>query len=148
MDTQVPVYRATVETDVYSEWHRTPCWVLCTAVKTSLWISIGNTNHMEMDVLCLQHLLSVLTLSVVGDSLVLKVVPLDPSASAVLTNVKFLSKRVLQEKARKEVINLKRKIADVSKNLEFRSRAFIYRLPRTSRSSNVLSFYLYSLEWA
>jgi hypothetical protein len=54
---------------------------------------------MEMDILCLQHLLSALTLSVVVDSLALKVVPLDPSASAVLTNVKFLSKRVLQEKS-------------------------------------------------
>jgi hypothetical protein len=56
---------------------------------------------MEMDVPCLQHLLSALTLSVGVDSLVLKVVPLDPSASAVLTNVKFLSKRVLQEKSSK-----------------------------------------------
>jgi hypothetical protein len=54
---------------------------------------------MEMDIPCLQHLLSALTLSVVVDSLALKVVPLDPSASAVLTNVKFLSKRVLQEKS-------------------------------------------------
>ena len=63
---------------------------------------------MEMDEPCLQHLLSALTLSVVVDSLVLKVVPLDPSASAVLTNVKFLSKRVLQEKkARQEMINQK-----------------------------------------
>ena len=53
---------------------------------------------MEMDVPCLQRLLSALTLSVVVDSLALKVVQLDPSASAVLTNVKFLSKRVLQEK--------------------------------------------------
>ena len=62
---------------------------------------------MEMDVPCLQHRLSALTLSVVVDSLVLKVVPLDPSASAVLTNVKFLSKRVFRKKARKEVINQK-----------------------------------------
>ena len=38
---------------------------------------------MEMDVPCLQRLLSALTLSVVVDSLALKVVPLDPSASAV-----------------------------------------------------------------
>jgi hypothetical protein len=90
MDTQVPVYGATIETDVYSEWHRTPCWVLCTAVKTCLQISIGITNHMEMDVPCLQHLLSALTLSEAVDSLVLKVVPLDPSASAVLTVLKFL----------------------------------------------------------
>ena len=90
MNTQVPVYRATIEADIYSEWHGTPCWVLRTAVKTSLEISIGITNHMEMGILCLQHLPFALALQVVAGSLVLKVVPLDPSAPAALTVVKFL----------------------------------------------------------
>lgn len=36
MDTEIPVVRGTVETKVDSEWHRRPCRVLLTAIKTYL----------------------------------------------------------------------------------------------------------------
>lgn len=126
MDTQVPVYRATVQTDIYPEWNRTPCRVLCTAVKTSLKISIRITNHMETDVPCLQHLPFASTLQVVADSLVSRVVPLDPSAPRVLTTVKFLRNVFFRKKLEKKAINSKWKIADVIKIWNPIAQAFIH----------------------
>ena len=36
VNTKISVYRAAIQTDVDSKWHRTPRWIFCSTIKTSL----------------------------------------------------------------------------------------------------------------